>query len=40
MSIPAWLFSAALWGALAVVALAAVFLVVVLAREWCDGKLW
>jgi len=40
VTIPAWLFSAALWGALLIVAAAAVYLLVVLAAEWRDGRLW
>lgn len=40
MTVPAWLFTAMLWGALAVVALAALFLFIVLLREWRDGSLW
>jgi hypothetical protein len=40
MTIPAWLFSTALWAALVVVGAAAVFLLVMLVREWKDGSLW
>ena len=40
MMVPAEVFSALLWGALGVVALAAVYLLVVLVREWLAGELW
>ncbi len=40
MTLPATVFVLALWAAIAAVALAAAFLVVVLIREWRDGSLW
>ena len=40
MIVPAWMFSLALWSSLFVVAAAAVYLLVVLVREWRDGRLW
>lgn len=40
MIVPASVFSFALWAALSVVAVAAIYLLVVLVREWRDGTLW
>jgi len=40
MTIPGSLFSVLLWGALIVVALAALYLLVVLIGEWRRGELW
>ena len=34
------IFSAALWLAVAIVACGAVFLLVMLVREWRQGRLW
>jgi hypothetical protein len=38
--IPQSVFTAALWLALVVVALAAIYLLVMLVREWLKGELW
>lgn len=40
MTIPEAWFSILLWGSLVVVASAATYLLVVLVREWRDGRLW
>lgn len=38
--VPEALFTVALWGSLGGVSLGAVYLLVVLVREWRDGDLW
>ncbi len=38
--IPRWLFQGALWAALGVVSLAALYLLVMLVVEWKKGELW
>lgn len=40
MQIPEYAFSAGLWIAVALVAAGAVYLVVVLVREWRNDSLW
>lgn len=40
LTIPQDLFVVALWAALAAVATAALYLLVVLVREWRRGELW
>ena len=40
MQVPQLLFEVALWSALAVVGAGAVYLLVVLVREWRRGELW
>lgn len=40
MIVPAFVLSAMLWAALAAVASGAVYLLVVLVREWSAGELW
>lgn len=40
MTIPSGLFSIMLWGALAIVAAAAIYLLAVMVREWRSGSLW
>jgi hypothetical protein len=40
MTIAGSLFSVLLWGALVVVALAALYLLAVLIREWLRGEIW
>jgi hypothetical protein len=40
MQVPAFIFDGMLWSALVGVALGAVYLLVVLVREWKSGQLW
>lgn len=40
MQIPRVVFEIGLWAAAGVVAAAALYLLVVLVREWRDGQLW
>jgi hypothetical protein len=40
VTFPSWLFGLMLWSAVGLVALGAIYLLVVLVREWMRQKLW